>query len=146
MGAKDRRVREFTLDPTLASDSIAVAELRLCSVRLMKDANYPWLLLVPRRAGAVEIIDLDGIDQRILIEEIDAASRALKASVAYDKLNVAALGNSVRQLHVHVIARRRDDAAWPRPVWGAAPARAYAPGEAEALAQRIAAHMKAVRR
>jgi diadenosine tetraphosphate (Ap4A) HIT family hydrolase len=139
---EDEGVPEFDLDPKLGADSIAVAELGLCSVRLMMDANYPWLLLVPRRAGAVEIIDLDRVDQGVLMEEIALASRALKASVVCDKLNVAALGNSVRQLHVHIIARQQDDAAWPRPVWGATPARSYAPGEADALAQGLAAHMK----
>ncbi len=133
---------EFALDPRLDADSIAVAELPLSAVRLMRDASYAWLLLVPRRAGITEIVDLSAEDRVRLIEEIALASAALRAEVACDKLNVAALGNMVPQLHVHVIARRRDDPAWPKPVWGAAPAKAYPPGAAEALAARLAARLK----
>ena len=109
-------------------------ELRLCEVRLMDDANHPWLVLVPRVAGMVEIIDLDPAQRTQLASDIDAASRALKALFKPDKLNVAALGNLVPQLHVHVIARYTDDIAWPRPVWGMAAARPYSP---EALIERI---------
>ncbi len=88
---------------------------------VIKDANYPWLLLVPRRHEAVEIIDLDEVEQAQLIAEISRVARALKEITKCDKLNIAALGNLVPQLHVHVIARRSSDAAWPRPVWGAVP-------------------------
>lgn len=132
---------DFALDPRLAADSIPVAELALSSVRLMRDANYPWLLLVPRQAHLAEIVDLDELDRSLLMREIAKACQALRDIVACDKLNVAALGNSVRQLHVHVIARRETDAAWPRPVWGAAPPLAYAEGEAEALAAKLAARL-----
>jgi diadenosine tetraphosphate (Ap4A) HIT family hydrolase len=135
-------VQDFALDPQLATDSLPVAELALSAARLMRDANYPWLLLVPRRPALVEIIDLDETDRQLLMREIARASQALRDTVACDKLNVAALGNSVRQLHVHVIARRRDDAAWPKPIWGAAPPLPYAAGEAEALAARLAARLK----
>ena len=100
-----------------------IGDLPLCRVLLIKDANYPWLLLVPRRHDVVEIIDLDEVEQAQLMTEIADAARALKAITGCDKLNVAALGNVVPQLHVHVIARSRSDAAWPKPVWGAAPAR-----------------------
>jgi diadenosine tetraphosphate (Ap4A) HIT family hydrolase len=93
----------------------------------MNDCNYPWLILVPRRAGVVEIIDLCDADHAQLMVEIALISRALKAVTACDKLNIAAIGNVVPQLHVHIVARRRDDPAWPKPVWGAAPARAYEP-------------------
>ncbi len=129
---------EFALDPRLAADSIPVAELPLSAVRLMRDANYPWLLLVPRRAGAVEIVDLSMDDRARLMDEIALVSTALRSEVPCDKLNVAALGNMVAQLHVHVIARRREDPAWPNPAFGAVPAKAYAPGAAEALASRLA--------
>lgn len=132
----------FALDPRLEADSLAVIELPLSSVRLMRDANYAWLVLVPRQAGATELIDLDAGDQLRLVGEIAAASRALRISVPCDKLNVAALGNVVAQLHVHVIARRHDDPAWPRPVWGAVPAASYPAGEAEALGARIAAALR----
>lgn len=119
----------FELHPQLAEDTVPVIELALCEVRLMDDANHPWLVLVPRIASAVEMIDLDAVQRTQLTTEIDAVSRALKALFKPDKLNVAALGNMVSQLHVHVIGRFRNDIAWPRPVWGAANARAYAPEE-----------------
>jgi diadenosine tetraphosphate (Ap4A) HIT family hydrolase len=137
------RLGDFALDPQLAADTIAVAALPLSAVRLMRDANYPWLILVPRRADVAEIVDLEESDRVQLMAEISLASGALREeATACDKLNVAALGNMVRQLHVHVIARRIGDAAWPRPVWGVVPARKYAPGEAESLAQRIAARLR----
>lgn len=117
----------FFLHPQLAADTVPVGDLPLCRVLLSKDANYPWLILVPRRPGIVELIDLAPADRAILTAEIDAVSRALKTITECEKLNVAALGNVVPQLHVHVIARRHSDAAWPKPVWGAAPAIAYDP-------------------
>ena len=117
------------LHPQLADDTVPVMELRLCEVRLMDDANHPWLVLVPKVADAVEIIDLAPAQRTQLSAEIDLAARALKALFKPDKLNVAALGNLVPQLHVHVIARFHDDIAWPRPVWGAADARPYEPEE-----------------
>lgn len=133
---------DFVLDPRLAADSMHIGDLALCTVRLMRDANFPWLLLVPRRAGLVELNELHQADRAALMDEIVAAGEALRNLRACDKLNVAALGNIVRQLHVHVVARRRDDAAWPGPVWGALPAKPYAAGEAEALASAIAAGLK----
>ena len=116
-------MKDFALDPLLTADSVGVADLPLAAVRLMRDANYPWLLLVPRRAGLCELTDLDATERSMLMEEIAQASAALRSVVSCDKLNVAALGNVVPQLHVHVIARRRDDPAWSRPVWGAVPAK-----------------------
>ncbi|RDV04474.1 HIT domain-containing protein [Undibacter mobilis] len=117
----------FTLHPQLASDTVPVGDLPLCRVLLSKDANYSWLVLVPRRPDIVELIDLDPADRATLSAEIDMVSRALKAITECEKLNVAALGNVVPQLHVHVIGRRHSDAAWPKPVWGAAPALPYEP-------------------
>ena len=115
------------LHPQLADDSTPVIELALCEVRLMDDANHPWLILVPRVADTVEIIDLSPAQRTQLTAEIDTAARALKVLFKPDKLNVAALGNLVPQLHVHVIARFHDDIAWPRPVWGTASAQPYSP-------------------
>ncbi|WP_315742299.1 MULTISPECIES: HIT family protein [unclassified Bradyrhizobium] len=112
----------WSLHPQLAKDTINIGDLPLSRVLVIKDANYPWMLLVPRREGAVEIIDLDEVAQAQLMTEIARVSRALKEITKCDKLNVAALGNMVPQLHIHVIARRTSDAAWPRPVWGVAPA------------------------
>ena len=121
------RTPRFALHPQLADDTAPVIELPLCEVRLMDDANHPWLVLVPRVADMVEIIDLDAAQRSQLTADIDAASRALKALFKPHKLNVAALGNLVPQLHVHVIARYTDDIAWPRPVWGMATAQPYSP-------------------
>ena len=126
---------DWQLDPQLAADTHPVAHLPLSELRLMDDANHPWLILVPRVAGAVEWIDLDDAAQAGLTREIALASRALQAAFKPHKLNVAALGNVVSQLHVHVIARYRDDIAWPRPVWGSATAKPYTP---ETLVERVA--------
>jgi diadenosine tetraphosphate (Ap4A) HIT family hydrolase len=115
----------WTLDSQLARDTFLVGELPLARVLLMNDANYPWLILVPRVAGAVEIIDLDDEQQDLLMDEIALVARVLRDVTGCDKLNIAAIGNVVSQLHVHVVARRKRDAAWPKPVWGATPARAY---------------------
>ena len=111
----------WSLHPQLTKDTIDIGDLPLSRVLVIKDANYPWLLLVPRREGAVEIIDLDEVAQAQLMTEISRVARAVKEITRCDKLNVAALGNMVPQLHVHVIARRTSDVAWPRPVWGVAP-------------------------
>ncbi|MGE0564379.1 MAG: HIT domain-containing protein [Pseudolabrys sp.] len=116
----------WTLDPQLAGDTLAVGDLPLSRLLLNDDANYPWLILAPRRPGAVELIDLEQADRAQLMDEIAEVSAALKRLTQCHKLNVAALGNVVAQLHVHVIARFRDDAAWPSPVWGKAPRRSYA--------------------
>jgi diadenosine tetraphosphate (Ap4A) HIT family hydrolase len=115
----------WTLHPQLQRDTINIGDLPLARVLIINDANYPWLLLVPRRTAVVEIIDLDERDQAQLMTEIARVGRALKAVTQCDKLNIAALGNIVPQLHVHVIARRQGDPAWPRPVWGHAPPLAY---------------------
>ena len=100
---------------------------------VINDATYPWLLLVPRRLAVDEITDLDEVEQAQLMTEITRVARALKSVTGCDKLNIAALGNVVPQLHVHVIARRKHDPAWPKPVWGAAPARAHDVGALERL-------------
>jgi diadenosine tetraphosphate (Ap4A) HIT family hydrolase len=118
---------EWSLHPQLAADTVPVGDLALSRVLLANDANFPWLILVPRRPGLTEIIDLEENEQVQLMGEIDAVARALKSVTECEKLNVAALGNQVPQLHVHVIGRRHSDAAWPNPVWGAAPPIVYNP-------------------
>lgn len=115
----------FELHPRLAADTLQVCDLPLCRVLLMNDARFPWLILVPRLAGAIEIADIAEDSQIRLIGEITAASRALRGVAPCDKLNVGALGNVVAQLHVHVVARVEGDAAWPGPVWGSGAARPY---------------------
>lgn len=108
----------FVLDPRLAADTRLVAALALCDVRLMNDSRYAWLVLVPRRVDLIEIADLTHDDQTELWREVNLAGRTLRAVASCDKLNLGALGNIVRQLHVHVVARCEGDAAWPGPVWG----------------------------
>lgn len=125
----------FLLDPRLTADSHALATLGLCDLRLHGDSRYPWLILVPRVAGARELIDLDPAQQQQLLSEINRCSQLLVRAFRPYKLNVAALGNVVEQLHVHVIARFTDDPAWPAPVWGHSPGVAYTP---EALGIRMA--------
>jgi len=125
---------EFALNARLAADSVPVIDLPLCSVRLMNDARFAWLLLVPRRAGMSELHDLDEADQEQLWREIRSATQALRAVASCDKLNIGALGNIVRQLHVHVVARMVGDAAWPGPVWGSGTAQPY---EAERLDAQV---------
>ncbi|MGZ8388717.1 MAG: HIT domain-containing protein [Rhodoplanes sp.] len=122
----------WSLHPQLEKDTIAIGNLPLSRVLVIKDANYPWVLLVPRR-DAVEIIDLDEVEQAQLMAEIARVARTVKTVTACDKLNIAALGNVVSQLHVHIIARRTTDVAWPKPVWGQAPAIDHDPQEVEAF-------------
>ena len=131
----------WLLHPQLAAETFAVGDLTLSRVLLMNDANYPWLVLVPRQAGAVEIIDLDDAEQAQLMREIALTAGVLKDVTACDKLNIAAIGNVVAQLHVYIVARRRGDAAWPRPVWGAVPARPYEAAERERFIAPIRAEI-----
>ena len=124
----------WALHPRLEADTVAVADLPLCAARLSRDARWPWLVLVPRVDGARELIDLDAADQARLLAELGLASRALQALFAPDKLNLAALGNLVPQLHWHVVARHVHDPAWPRPIWGVGEPLHYA---GDALAARV---------
>jgi diadenosine tetraphosphate (Ap4A) HIT family hydrolase len=117
----------WSLHPQLARDTVPVGELALSRVLLANDANFPWLILVPRQPGLVELIDLKENEQAQLMGEIAEAARVLRRLTECAKLNIAALGNQVPQLHVHVIGRRHSDAAWPKPVWGTAPPASYDP-------------------
>lgn len=128
---------QFELDPRLAQDTVFVARWNLCEVRLMDDAQFPWLVLVPRRTGLSELDDLNEADRTRLMHEIQHAMKTLRAVVECDKLNVGALGNIVSQLHVHVVARRKGDAAWPGPVWGHGPAHHYVPAARDKLVQAL---------
>jgi diadenosine tetraphosphate (Ap4A) HIT family hydrolase len=136
----------FELNPAFPATSEAVGDLALSHVRLQADGRFPWLVLVPRVAGAVEIEDLPANDRASLMAELVLAGRAVRAIGAalgrpVAKLNVGQLGNLTPQLHVHVVGRRPDDPAWPGPVWGAGPASAYA---ADALARALAAARRAL--
>ena len=130
---------DWTLHPKLLHDTAHLGDLPLSRVLVMNDASYPWLILVPRKPEVTEVIDLDEREQTKLMGEVTQVARALRELTACHKLNIAALGNVVPQLHVHIIARFRHDAAWPNPVWGVAPAKAY---EREEL-DRFAATLRA---
>lgn len=129
----------FKVDPAFDAGSAALGRLALCEVRLQLDARYPWLILIPARAGLVELVDLSADERMQLFDEIaraDAAVRAMGAALdrPVEKMNVGALGNITRQLHVHVVGRRTGDPAWPGPVWGVGAAVAYTPAERAAAA------------
>lgn len=128
---------KWTLDRTLENDTLTMTTLGLCQMRLMKDARWPWVVLVPQRAGAIEFHDLTPLDLTMLTFEMGLVGKAVKAATRCHKINIAALGNQVPQLHVHVIARETDDPAWPKPVWGAGEPRDYGEGEAEKLIDTI---------
>jgi diadenosine tetraphosphate (Ap4A) HIT family hydrolase len=126
----------WSLHPQLQTDAAAVGDLALSRVLAINDADYPWLILVPRRAGASEIADLSGEAAAELMTEIARMSRILKDVTQCDKINIAAIGNIVPQLHVHIVARRKDDPLWPRPVWGVVAPRA---GDADAFERFVGA-------
>jgi diadenosine tetraphosphate (Ap4A) HIT family hydrolase len=132
----------WALHPKLSELTTEVGDLPLSRVLLENDSSYPWLILVPRMAGVSEIIDLDPNEQVQLLGEIDAASRALKAVATFDKLNVAALGNMVKQLHVHVLGRSTTDPTWPKPVWGLAPPVPYEPAARDRLVEALRRELK----
>ncbi|MBE5315567.1 MAG: HIT family protein [Xanthomonadales bacterium] len=127
----------FQLDPRLEADSLPLAELSLCSLRLMDDQRFPWLLLVPRRPGLREVFELPAFHQAELLIELNHAARALGAVARPHKLNLGALGNIVQQLHLHLVARRPDDAAWPGPVWGSGARQPYPPAAAQSLIAQL---------
>ncbi len=114
-----KMAEEIPLDPRLAADSIAIGRLALCEVRLQDDARFAWLMLVPLREDLSELFELSAADRAVAIEEISQCAAALRAVTQCLKINVGALGNIVRQLHIHIVARNEGDGAWPGPVWGA---------------------------
>ena len=128
------RAIDFALDSRLQADTRRITSLPLCEVLLMNDARYPWLILVPRHMGLVEILDLPSTAQLQLWQEINQVAAVLREVAPCDKLNIGALGNIVRQLHVHVVARKEGDAAWPGPVWGNGLTEPY---QEEAMSARI---------
>lgn len=131
----------FDLDPRIESSTFPAGDLTLCRLCLMNDARFPWIILIPRRARLLEFLDLSPTERAIVMEEMTSVSRALKDLTKAEKMNVAAIGNIVPQLHIHVVARFASDAAWPGPVWGHGKAEAYAPGAAEALLAGFSAKM-----
>ncbi|WP_019342524.1 HIT family protein [Stutzerimonas stutzeri] len=127
----------FVLDARLERDTLAVGDFPLCRLLLMNDANYPWFILVPRREEVSELFQLDPADQQLLWQEATMLAEILKDTFGADKMNLATLGNVVSQLHVHVVARRQDDAAWPAPVWGFQPARPYNEAQLAVVRQKL---------
>ena len=127
----------FSLDSRLQQDTQVMGDFPLCRLLLMNDASYPWFILVPRREAVSELFQLDTADQQQLWLETTRLAETLKDAFVADKMNVATLGNVVSQLHMHVIVRRREDQAWPAPVWGRHPARAYEAAEIAAIRERL---------
>ncbi|MFN7009511.1 MAG: HIT family protein [Allorhizobium sp.] len=127
----------FVLDERLARDSELLVQLGLCQLRLINDSRWPWLVLVPKRPGISEVFDLTPLDQTVLTFEQNTVAAALKTLTGATKINIAAIGNIVRQLHVHVIARVEGDANWPGPVWGHGTAVPYGEDERSAFQQKI---------
>lgn len=128
---------DFVLHERLAADAVFVTNWPLTRVLLMNDARFSWLILVPRRTDVTELFQLSQKERQELMEEIAQASKKLKAITGAAKINVGALGNMVPQLHVHVVARSPDDAAWPGPVWGHGAAVAYEPSARDALLAKL---------
>ncbi|MDA9230423.1 HIT family protein [Alphaproteobacteria bacterium] len=126
----------FSLDPRLAADTLPIGVIDNIDIRLMRDRRYWWLVLVPQIAGAQEWQDLPALERHSLLDVSMRGAEALRELAKADKMNVAALGNMVRQLHVHVVARHEGDAAWPAPVWGVGERLDY---EVENAGQRIKA-------
>jgi len=134
---KENHPHDFVLHPQLTQDTYFVTDLELCRVLLMNEARYPWLILVPRREGIREIHELTGTERQQLWAESAQVSLALMTLFQPHKLNIAALGNVVAQLHLHHIARFQHDAAWPAPVWGTFPPEPYAPDVALARCELL---------
>ncbi|WEA60070.1 HIT family protein [Rhizobium sp. BJ04] len=130
-------MKGFALDPRLENDSTSIMVTGLCDLRLSRDARWPWLILVPRRADITEIFELTPLDQVLLAFETELVSKALKDITGATKINVGALGNIVRQLHVHVIARFEGDANWPGPVWGFGRAEPYEDGKRDEFIAKL---------
>jgi len=127
----------FALDERLEKDSQLLAQGPLSQLRLMDDLRFPWLVVVPRVANASEWLELDMPEQRLLLEELNVAADALRRFSPCDKLNIGALGNIVRQLHVHLVARSEGDAAWPGPVWGAGSMQRASAAQARERVERL---------
>ncbi|WP_342653415.1 HIT domain-containing protein [Pseudomonas sp. F3-2] len=127
----------FVLDPRLMQDTLPVGDFPLCRLLLSNDSNYPWFILVPRRADISEVFELSESEQTQLWKETSQLAQILSELFSADKMNVAALGNVVKQLHMHVIVRHIGDAAWPAPVWGKMAASPYSTGEVADIMSRL---------
>lgn len=133
----------FQLDPRLQNDCIVMGDFPLSRLLLLNDATYPWFVLVPRIAKAEEIYQLDDQQQQQLWRESAIVGGWMSKSFEFDKLNVAALGNVVRQLHLHHVGRRTDDPTWPGPVWGQHPPQPYTAAAIEKIKQQVRTELAA---
>ena len=129
----------FKLDERLFKDTVVLGDFTLCRVLLMNDSRYPWLILVPRRADISELFELNMAEQQQLWQETSYVGQVLKDVFQADKINIATLGNVVKQLHMHIVVRMQDDAAWPAPVWGNGAAQAYTGEVLAAMRARLQA-------
>jgi diadenosine tetraphosphate (Ap4A) HIT family hydrolase len=134
-------MEKWVLDARLEQDSQLMTSLGLCQLRLMRDSRWPWLILVPQRGGITELHDLTPLDQTMLTFELTMVGKALKEATGCAKVNVGALGNIVSQLHVHVVARSKEDPAWPGPVWGVGEPVPYRAGSETQLVDTILKHL-----
>jgi diadenosine tetraphosphate (Ap4A) HIT family hydrolase len=123
----------FVLNQKLADDTFWICDLKISRLLLMNDANYLWFILVPKKSDLVELIDLNFDEQIEVLREINLVAKILKTDFAAEKINIAALGNAVKQLHIHVIGRFENDATFPKPVWGNAPTKPYQTSAAQDL-------------
>jgi diadenosine tetraphosphate (Ap4A) HIT family hydrolase len=130
-------MERFSLDPRLAGDTVWVMDWALSTVRLMNDARFPWVILIPRRAEVRELHDLGHGEALVLLQELQRASQGLQRIFKPDKINVGAIGNIVPQLHIHVVARRHSDVAWPEPVWGRAGREPYSEQARQAMIKTL---------
>jgi len=128
---------DFQLDERLQNDTIKLASWPLCEVLLMNDTNYPWVILVPRIKDATELYQLDHSQRQQFDAESDYLAQTLMSLFQGDKMNVAALGNVVKQLHIHHVVRFETDQAWPAPIWGKFPVVPYAPDERDNVLKKL---------
>ncbi|SJN09992.1 Diadenosine tetraphosphate (Ap4A) hydrolase and other HIT family hydrolases [Halomonas citrativorans] len=134
-------MNDFTLDQRLDTDTFPIADLPLCRVLLMNDARYPWVILVPRLNNISEVFELSETDQAQLWQEATQLGSVMKTLFEGDKLNIATLGNVVKQLHIHVVVRHQADATWPAPVWGNGSAEPYELEPLADLRDQLIAHI-----
>ncbi|WP_286262403.1 HIT domain-containing protein [Thalassotalea atypica] len=135
---------QFELHSQLAADCVEVAELPLCKLLLCNDSNYPWFILVPKVHGVSEVFQLEWNEQQQLLNESSMIAEMLMQTFNGDKLNVAALGNVVPQLHIHHVVRFENDAAWPKPIWGVVPTKQYSNAQLEEIKLKVLPQLEAV--
>lgn len=130
-------MESFKLDDRFVRDSVFIANLGFCQLRLQNDSRWPWLVMIPQRNDITEVFELTPLDQTMLTFEMNLVAKILKEVTKAQKINVGALGNIVRQLHVHIIARNQGDASWPGPVWGHGTPQPYSDEQRDDLLERL---------